>query len=142
MLNKKSIIEDCRTAQKLLCDTLEIDKQIGDLESELQLVEEIAMQAINENKRNAINQTEWSERNEKYLKRHDEITTFLEQLDREKAERISKSKVIAKFIKSISKQETITEFNDDLWFAVIENVVVGVDGSLTFKFKNGIEIKN
>ena len=72
----------------------------------------------------------------------DRITTLLEQLDREKAERISKSKVIAKFIKSISKQETITEFNDDLWFAVIENVVVGVDGSLTFKFKNGIEIKN
>ena len=42
----------------------------------------------------------------------------------------------------ISKQGAVSEFDDDLWFAVIENVVVGVDASLTFKFKNGIEIKN
>ena len=30
---------------------------------------------------------------------------------------------------------------DDLWFAMVENVVVGIDGSLTFKFKNGMELK-
>ena len=100
------------------------------------------MQAINENKRHAVNQTEWTERNEKYLKRYDEITAQLEKLDAEKADRVSKSKVIAQFIKSVSKQGTITEFDDDLWFAVIENVVVGVDGKLTFGFKNGVEIQN
>ena len=100
------------------------------------------MQAINENKRKAVDQTEWTERNEKYLKRYDEITNLLEQLDREKAERAGKAKIIARFIKSISKQGAVSEFDDDLWFAVIENVVVGIDGSLTFKFKNGIEIKN
>ena len=100
------------------------------------------MQAINENKRHAINQSDWIERNEKYLKRHDEITKLLEKLDKEKTDRISKSKVIAQFVKSISKQGAVSKFDDDLWFAVIENVVVGVDGSLTFKFKNDIEIKN
>ena len=142
MQNKKNIIEDCKTAQKLLCNTTELDKQIAELESELHLVEEIAMQAINENKRKAVDQTKWTERNEKYLKRYDEITNLLEQLDREKAERAGKAKIIARFIKSISKQVAVSEFDDDLWFAVIENVVVGIDGSLTFKFKNGIEIKN
>ena len=100
------------------------------------------MQAINDNKRHAVNQTEWAERREKYLKRHEEITVLLESFDAEKAERIAKSKVIAQFIKSVSKQGTITEFDKDLWFAVIESVIVNVDGSLTFKFKNGIEIEN
>ena len=142
MQNKKNIIEDCKTAQKLLCNTTELDKQIAELESELHLVEEIAMQAINENKRKAVDQTKWTERNEKYLKRYDEVTNLLEQLDREKAEKAGKAKIIARFIKSISKQGDVSEFDDDLWFAVIENVVVGIDGSLTFKFKNGIEIKN
>ena len=142
MQDKKNIIEDCKTAQKLLCNTTELDEQISELESELHLVEGIAMQAINENKRHAINQSDWIERNEKYLKRHDEITKLLEKLDKEKTDRISKSKVIAQFVKSISKQGAVSKFDDDLWFAVIENVVVGVDGSLTFKFKNDIEIKN
>ena len=141
MQNKKNIIEDCKTAQKMLCNITELDKQIAELESELHLVEEIAMQAINENKRKAVDQTKWTERNEKYLKRYDEITNLLEQLDREKAERVGKAKIIARFIKSISKQGAVSEF-DDLLFAVIDNVVVGIDGSLTFKFKNGIEIKN
>lgn len=102
----------------------------------------IAMQTINENKRHVVNPTEWAERSKMCLKRHNEITVLLESLDAEKAERISKSKVIAQFIKSVSKQGTIAEFDDDLWFAVIENVIVNVDGSLTFKFKNVIEIKN
>ena len=35
---KKRIIDDCRSAQKLLCDTSEIDKHIVDAESERSLV--------------------------------------------------------------------------------------------------------
>ena len=63
-------------------------------------------------------------------------------MDAPKTVSVGKSKIIARFIKSISKQGAVSEFDDDLWFAVIENVVLGIDGSLMFKFKNGIEIKN
>ena len=73
-------------------------------------------------------------RNKKYIKQHDEITVLLENLDK-KDERVSKSKVIAQVIKSVSNQGVVSEFDNDLWFAVIENVVVGVDGSLTLNLR-------
>ena len=139
--NKKSIIDDCKTAQRLLCDTAEIDKQIAEAESERSLVEGIAMQAINDNKRHAVNQTEWLQHNEKYLKRYDELNELIERLEKEKTERLNRSQVIKRFIRRISKESIISSFDVDLWSASVESVTVGIDGKLTFRFKNGAEIK-
>ena len=77
--NRKTIIDDCKTAYRLLCDTAEIDKRIAEAESERSLVEGIAMQAINNNQRHAVNQTEWMHHNEKYLKRYDELNELPER---------------------------------------------------------------
>ena len=42
------------------------------------------------------------------------------------------------FIRDIQSRElAITEFDEKLWLAVIDQVKVGRDGSMTFKFKNG-----
>ena len=98
------------------------------------------MQAINDNKRHAVNQTEWLQHNEKYLKRYDELNDLIERLEKEKSDRITRSQVIKRFIKRISKESIISCFDRDLWAAVIENVTVGVDGKLTFRFKNGAEV--
>ena len=138
--NRKSIIDDCKTAQRLLCDTSEIDKQIAEAESERSLVEGIAMQAINDNKRHAVNQTEWLHHNEKYLKRYDELNDLIERLEKEKSERINRSQVIKRFIRRISKESIISIFDIDLWSASVESVTVGIDGKLTFRFKNGAEV--
>ena len=137
--NKKTIIDDCTIAQRLLCDTSEIDKQIANAESERNIVEGIAMQAINDNKRHAVNQTEWLQHNEKYLKRYDELNELIERLEKEKSDRITRSQVIKRFIKRISRESIISSFDVDLWSASVENVTVGVDGKLTFRFKNGGE---
>ena len=75
-----------------------------------------------------------------YLKRYDELNELIERLEKEKSDRITRSQVIKRFIKRISKESIISSFDVDLWSASVENVTVGVDGKLTFKFKNGAEI--
>ena len=99
------------------------------------------MQAINDNKRHAVNQTEWLQHNEKYLKRYDELNELIERLEKEKTERLNRSQVIKRFIRRISKESIISSFDVDLWSASVESVTVGIDGKLTFRFKNGVEIK-
>ena len=99
------------------------------------------MQAINDNKRHAVNQTEWLQHNEKYLKRYDELNELIERLEKEKTERLNRSQVIKRFIRRISKERIISTFDVDLWSASVESVTVGIDGKLTFRFKNGAEIK-
>lgn len=45
------------------------------------------------------------------------------------------------FIKPLKQGgKVLTKLSEEIWSAVIDCVVVGVDGSMTFKFKNGTEV--
>ena len=74
-------------------------------------------------------------------KRYDELNELIERLEKEKSDRITRSQVIKRFMKRISKDSIINSFDVDLWSASVESVSVGIDGKLTFRFKNGAEIK-
>ena len=77
----------------------------------------------------------------KILQWYDELNELIERLEKEKSDRITRSQVIKRFIKRISKDSIINSFDVDLWSASVESVSVGIDGKLTFRFKNGAEIK-
>lgn len=140
--SRDGLIEDCRLAQKTLCDLTKIDAELVELERELEIVEELSRKAINENAREAIDQSEWVKRNGVYLKRHDEATKRILELDALKKERVGKSKTLEMFIRGLEQnQQVLTEFDEELWSAVIASVAVGIDGKLTFCFKDGTEIE-
>lgn len=138
---RDSLIEDCRTVQAMLCDTTAIDIEIAELEREVEVVEGLARQSIQTNAREVIDQSEWAERNGVYLKRHAESTKRLEELDKQRADRVAKSKTIEVFIRDIEKnKQSIADWDESLWAATVESVTVRIDGKLIFKFKNGSEI--
>ena len=56
-------------------------------------------------------------------------------------ERLGKARTIDGFIKDIkSRPLVITDFDEKLWLAVIDTVMVAQDGTMAFKFKNASEI--
>ena len=38
------------------------------------------------------------------------------------------------------KDLTVTEFDEKLWRIMVENVTVGLDGEMVFRFRNGMEV--
>ena len=141
MNGRKGLIEDCRLAQSVLCDTSGIDAELAGVRSELEVVSELSRKAIYENARTAMSQSEWSERNNSYLERHKQASQRLEELEVRKRERLVKGKTLEGFIRDIQNRElAITEFDEKLWLAVIDQVKVGRDGSMTFRFKNAAEV--
>ena len=65
----------------------------------------------------------------------------MDELGATKRQRLGKAKAIDGFIKDIkSRPLVITEFDEKLWLAVIDTVMVAQDGTMAFKFKNGSEI--
>lgn len=142
MNDRQGLIEDCRLAQTVLCDTSEIDAELAELRSELEVVSELSRKAIYENARTAMSQSEWSERNSNYLERHRQASQRAEELETQKRERLGKGKTLEGFIRDIQSRElAITEFDEKLWQAVIDQVKVGGDGLLTFRFKNSAEVE-
>jgi len=83
-----------------------------------------------------------NKRNGVYLTRHSDAVKRTAELEAAKAERLGKSKTLDLFIcDTLSKGEILTEFDEDIWAAVIDCVTVYADSSMVFKFKNGAEIK-
>lgn len=141
MHNRDELIEDCRLAQNVFCDTTAIDTELAELFREIEVVTELSRKAIYENARSAVDQKEWTERNNAYLERHHKASKQVDELEAIKRERLGKGKIIESFIKDIdSRPLAIAEFDEKLWLAVIDQVTVNQDGAMTFRFKNGSEV--
>jgi len=105
------------------------------------VVAELSRKAIYENARNVVNQREWSERNSSYLERHRKATARVDELEATKRERVSRGKILEGFIRDIEKRPSVlTEFDEQLWLSVVDQMAVGRDGGMTFRFRNGAEI--
>ncbi len=138
MENRDGLLEDCREALELLCDTTALDAKIAEQERELETVEGLARQAIQQNAREAVDQSAWAERNGLYLQRHSEATERLAELDRQRTERLGRAKTLTVFIQSLERSgQAITVFDESLWAAVVDYLTVGADDGLAFRFKNG-----
>ena len=141
MVNRNGLIEDCRLVQGVICDTTAIDAELVELHSELEVVTALSRNAVLENARTAVNQTEWSERNNAYLERHHRASKRVDELEATKRERLGKTKLIEVFIKDIeSRPLVIAEFDEKLWLAVIDTATVAQDSTMTFRFRNGSEV--
>lgn len=54
---------------------------------------------------------------------------------------MAKSKILDRFIDDIKDRPlVIDEWDESLWIAVIEKVVVNLDDTLSFVFRNGSEV--
>ncbi len=141
MENRDGLIEDCRLAQTVLCDTKDIDAELAELQNEIEVVMGLSRKAIYDNARTAQNQSDFNERNNAYLVHHRKATERIDELDTAKRERLAKGKMLNRFIADIqSRPLIITEFDESLWLAAIDKVTVAIDGTMTFLFKSGAEV--
>ena len=73
-----------------------------------------------------------------YLQRDDELSKILECLTIQKQQNKHKRQAMRKAIKEIlSREEPIQYFDDKLWIAAIESVIVEPSGNLKFIFRDG-----
>lgn len=141
MVNRERLIEDCRLAQTTLCDITLIDAELIKLQEEVEVVADLSRNAIAENARTGMDQEDFNERNNRYLERYHQARARIEFLELEKQSLIAKSKILEKFIGDIKNRPlVINEWEESLWFAVIDRVVVNLDETLTFIFRNGSEV--
>lgn len=142
LLYRDELISNCRLAQEALCDYANIDAEINELHREIEVVAELSRKAIYENAHTPINQAEWYERNNGYLERHRKASERVTELEGLKREQQSKSLLLESYIKNLnSHKEVLEEFDDRLWMAAIDTVIIQPEGQLRFRFKDGTEVE-
>lgn len=136
--SREELIANCRLSQETLCNCSSIDAKLDELHREIEVVSNLSKKAIYENSHIAINQDEWTKRNNDYQERYNKATDCIFKLEKLKQEKQSKHLVLETFIRNLeSHKDILSEFDESLWTATIEKVTTIKNSKLAFEFKDG-----
>ena len=92
---------------------------------------------IYENSRKAMNQDKYNQKYNFYTEKYEKIKNKILKLREGKQDLKIRQEKIKIFIKNLKENnEIISEFDEKLWYSIIEQVIVNTDGIIDFKFKN------
>lgn len=106
------------------------------------MVVEMIQKTVNENAYVAQNQGEYRLRYEKLVNRFETAKARLEEITNQRELAQARQNMIRVFIKSLEEQDRlILEFDERLWYALLDKVTIQGDGDMRFTFKDGTVIK-
>ena len=140
--NRDIIIASVEEAIDAISDTGKFDDKISLLQTKLEAATEHIRSWVSKNAHNAMNQaeyeTEYKKRTAEYQKIADEITG----IEKEKTLLINKQKEAQTALNLLREnKEPLTEFDEAIFFSLVENIVVKSKDTLVFNFKDGTEIE-
>ena len=130
-----------RLVRQTLCDTSELEQEKVSLGQELAVLVEMTQNCIAENARIAQDQGEYQTRYNGLVERYEKAKARFDEVTETIVERSAKGERLAGFIRTLEAQrESVAEFDERLWGAMVDYVTVGVDKRLTVMFRNGTGI--
>jgi DNA mismatch repair ATPase MutS len=124
-----------------LTDNTALEKEAQSLQSECDVVLELMQQAVAENAQTALDQADYQRRYDDLVFRYENVKKHLSEIDAEITSRKAKRTNIESFMQTLLAQECLlTEFDEGLWNATIDCLIVHTTTKLTFSFKDGTEI--
>ena len=142
LTEKDEIIENFNAIKDTLFDVRPLETERSQLQEELNVVAGLVQQCIKENARIALDQKEYQKRYDGLAKRLDNVQGRLDEVIQTITEKQAHREKIELFLEGLQKQKKlITEFDEDLWYSLIEYVKVFDKEDIRFTFKDGTEIK-
>ena len=106
------------------------------------MVAELIQQCIKENARIALDQAEYQVRYDGLAERFDWTKARLDEVGNAITEKQAKKEQIERFLAELEQQDGVTtEFDENLWYSLVDFVTVFNKEDIRFTFKNGTEIK-
>ena len=134
--NKDEVIKDCENAILSLTNTQDLDGKISRFKEECKIVVELMKDLIHENTRKAMNQDKYTERYNAYTEKYEKIKSELSKLEGRKQDLKVRKEKIKIFIDDLKNNDNvISEFDERLWYSLVEKVVAHSGGKKEFKFK-------
>ena len=108
---------------------------------ELAVLVEMTQNCIAENARIAQDQTEYEERYQSLVERYEKAKTRYDEVREQINDRKVRSDQVSVFLRKLKGLDLITKFDDDLWLSMVDFVEVKTKENITFRFKDGSEVR-
>jgi len=136
------LVNACRQAQEVLCDCSGIQPEIDALKTELEVTTGLARKAIQESSMKDLASDDLQKQTTAYLEKQKTLKARINELEALKQERSRKAVLLGQYIRNLEEQETtLISFDERVWTAMVQTVVIQQDGGLVFSFKDGTERK-
>ena len=142
---RDEIIAAYQEVMEALTDTADLDMERGQLQNELEVMEELIRKAINENAHNALDQQAYQQRYNDLCQRYEKAQARLGKLENLRLERTAKRVKIKLFMEQLNARDMLVEvFDEELWYSTVDFVTVLENKGLVFTFRDGrqVEIPN
>ena len=137
MTNKEKVIKDCENTILNILSTEDLDSKISKLQKESEIIVELMKNLIYENSRKMMNQDEYNKKYNSYTEKYEKIKSELSKLEDKKQDLKVRRDKIKIFIEDLkSNDKLIDEFDEKLWYTLVQKVIVNTDTEIEVKFKN------
>lgn len=139
---KDEIAANFHAAKEQLFNTEKLRAEQSQLQEELNVVAELIQQCVKENAHVALDQTEYQARYDGLVGRFEKTKARLDEVSSNIIEKQAEREKIEMFLAELERQDGIvTEFDENLWYSLLDYVTVFNKEDIRFTFKDGTEIK-
>ena len=124
-----------------LTDNTALEKETQAIQGECDVVLELMRQAVNENAQSVLDQVDYQLRYDTLVERYENAKQRLKETKAQIADRCTKRENIEVFMRTLQAQKKLlTEFDENLWNATVDSLIVRSATEFTFRFKDGTEM--
>lgn len=134
------IIRNYYEVRPLIFDTECFATELAELQEELTVTAELIQKCVDDNARTALNQEQYRQKYDTLVARFEKAKKRIQEIDGIKRDREARRLQTDHFMRELKKQDTlITEFDEKLWFTLVDRITVYSETDIRFTFKNGTE---
>lgn len=138
--NKAAILTNYEEIILKITDFKALERHCDKIDKECTTITEALEEIISENARHLIDQKEYNKKYAAFAARYNNLQKQRHEQSIEIAVRKGKYSQMKAFINELKKQDKLlTEFDESLWSATVNAVVVKSDKEVIFQFKDGTE---
>ena len=138
--DKDDLIAEYKQISRRLTDHAALDLEAKQQTDEVDVVSELIRKCVAENATTPQDQEVYAEHYKDLKSRYEVATQRLKGIEDQRAERKQRRQKMLEFIRMLENSAgLLTEFDEGLWNATVEAVTVQTDGSMFFRWKNGME---
>lgn len=131
----EAVLDECRDIERLAAD-------YASLQAELEILTGLMQRHISANAHTAPDQAEYQRQYDEYAARFEATRRRINEVGEQREALIAKRGRIQSYLETFKYQQLISEFDEVLWYGVIDHVLVTPGGKLRFFFKDGIVIED
>jgi len=136
---KDAIFTVCREVLDEVLGTSELDRIATRLQDQALGMAERVRKLVEENARGRRDQEEYQREYDALAAEHEKLSEKIRSVEAQKKDKSDRRRKIEIFLRMMETQEECMDFDPYTFVALIDKVVVGQNGKLTFWFRDGIK---